>query len=79
VPFRDKHPSVSIGFSRFPELCPKHCNLAGSRGTHTVSVLVIHQNITLKVQGAHLTANFNAKNLKKMEFSTESEMCISTV
>jgi hypothetical protein len=53
---------VSIGFSKFAELHPKHCILAGARGTYTVCVCVIHQNITLMVQGAHLTADLNAKN-----------------
>jgi hypothetical protein len=38
---------------------------------------VIHQNITLIVHGAHLTADFNAKNLEKIVCSTESEMCFS--
>jgi hypothetical protein len=48
--------------------------LAGARGTHTVYVWVIHQNITFMVQGAHLTADFNAKKkLEKMVCSTESE------
>lgn len=53
-----EHRTVSIGFSTFAELLPEHYIIAG--GTHTVCVCVIHQNITLTVQGAHLTAHFNA-------------------
>jgi hypothetical protein len=63
VAFHEKHPSISFGFPELTDLFAKHCILAGSRWAHTVCVFVIHQNITLMVQGAHLTAYFNAKNL----------------
>jgi hypothetical protein len=65
VAFCEKHLTVSIGFSKLTEICPKHCIPAGARGTHTVCVCVIHQNIILMVQGAHLTADSNAKYLLK--------------
>jgi hypothetical protein len=38
VAFCEKHTTISIGFSKLAELCPKHCILAGARGTHTVCV-----------------------------------------
>jgi hypothetical protein len=79
VAFCEKHPTVSNGFSKLAELCPKHCILVGARGTHTVCVYVIHQNRTLIAQRAHLTSDFNTKNLEKIVCSTESEMCFNTV
>ena len=36
--FIEKHPAASIGFSKFAELQPKHCILAGASGTHSVFV-----------------------------------------
>jgi hypothetical protein len=65
VAFHEKHPTVSIEFCKFAELCPKHCILTGERGTHTVCVSVIHHNVTFMVQRAHLKGNFNIKDLKK--------------
>lgn len=32
--FKDKFPSMKIGFSKFAELRPKHCMFAGQSGTH---------------------------------------------
>jgi hypothetical protein len=34
---------VKIGFSKFCELRPKHCILAGASGTHSVFVHTIYQ------------------------------------
>jgi len=36
-----------IGFSKFADLRPKHCILAGASGTHSVCVCTIHQNVKL--------------------------------
>jgi hypothetical protein len=57
--FCEKHPTVSVRFSRFAELHPKYCILAGARWTHTICVCMIHQNITFMVHGTHLTGGFN--------------------
>ena len=45
--FKVKHPTDKIGFSKFADLQPKHCILAGASGTHTVCVCTIHQNVKL--------------------------------
>ena len=42
--FKDQFPVEKIGFSRFAELRPKRCVLAGASGTHVVCVCTIHQN-----------------------------------
>ena len=36
--FKEKFPDLKIGFSKFAELRPKHCLLAGASGTHSVCV-----------------------------------------
>ena len=45
--FKEKLPDQKIGFSKFAELRPKHCILAGASGTHAVCVCTIHQNVKL--------------------------------
>ena len=58
--FKDQFPVEKIGFSRFAELRPKHCVLAGASGTHAVCVCTIHQNTKLMMIGGKLeevTAN----------------------
>ena len=45
--FKQKFPDQKVGFSKFAELRPKHCILAGASGTHSVCVCTIHQNVKL--------------------------------
>ena len=52
--FKGKHPLEKIGFSKFAELRPKHCVLAGASGTHAVCVCTIHQNIKLMMIGGKI-------------------------
>ena len=56
--FKEKHPAASIGFSKFAELWPKHCILAGASGTHFVCVCTIHQNIKLMLHTFKLPSPF---------------------
>ncbi len=53
--FKDKFPTLSIGFSKFAELRPRHCVLAGASGTHSVCVCTIHQNVKLMMIGGRLS------------------------
>ena len=62
--FKDKHPSVKIGFSKFTELRPRYCVLTGASGTHSVCVCTIHQNVKLMILGAKLP------ELSSSEFKT---------
>ena len=58
--FKEMFPTKTIGFSKFAELRPKHCVLAGASGTHAVCVCTIHQNVKLMMVGgkvADLTAD----------------------
>ena len=54
--FKILHPDVKIGFSKFAQLRPKECVLAGSSGTHSVCVCVLHQNAKLMMAGGRLEA-----------------------
>ena len=53
--FKTKQPSIKVGFSKFAELRPKECILAGGAGTHSVCVCTIHQNIKLMILGSVLS------------------------
>lgn len=74
--FKDTYPSVNIGFSKFAELRPKNCVIAGSSGTHCVCVCTLHQNIKLMIIGA----NLQKIKLKENEKSLDSyKSCISKI
>ena len=45
--FKEKHPTDKIGFSKFADLRPKHCILAGARGARTVCVLPVTKMLNL--------------------------------
>ena len=49
--FVSRHPDMKIGFSKFAELRPKECVIAGSSGTHSVCVCTTHQNVKLMMVG----------------------------
>ena len=53
--FKDTHPTECVGFSKFAELRPKQCVLAGASGTHSVCVCTIHQNVKLMIIGSNLS------------------------
>ena len=52
--FKDNYPGLRIGFSKFAELRPKNCILAGSSGTHSVCVCTTHQNFKLMLTGCNI-------------------------
>ena len=47
--FKEKHPNINIGFSKFCALRHKYCVLADSRMNHSVCVCSAHQNAVLLV------------------------------
>jgi hypothetical protein len=47
VAFKQKYESCKIGFSKFCELRPPWCITVGARGTHSVCICEIHQNVKL--------------------------------
>lgn len=52
--FKSKFPNIKIGFSKFVELRPKNCIIAGASGTHSVCVCTAHQNMKLMFSGGKL-------------------------
>ena len=52
--YKEKFPETKIGFSKFAELRPAQCVLAGASGTHSVCVCTIHQNIKLMFIGSKM-------------------------
>ncbi|KAG8234753.1 hypothetical protein J437_LFUL009992 [Ladona fulva] len=50
--FKEKHTVVKISFSKFAELRPKNCILAGASGT--VCVCAIHGNVKLMIDGSKI-------------------------
>ena len=54
--FKTLHPDIKVGFSKFAELRPKECVLAGATGTHSVCVCTIHQNVKQMMAGVQLKA-----------------------
>lgn len=52
--FKEKYPQYPIGLSKFAELRPKWCVLAGASGTHSVCVCTTHQNVKLMIDAVNL-------------------------
>jgi hypothetical protein len=82
--FKERNPLVKVGFSKFADLHPKQCVIAGATGTHSVCVCTIHQNAKLMFVGAELgqlTANDDTpiKNVRHcvafMECNPASQKC----
>ena len=63
--FKNQFPNEEIGFSKFAELRPRHCVLAGASGTHSVCVCTIHQNVKLMIQGMKLS-DFSASGITSL-------------
>ena len=62
--FKVEYPSFPIGLSKFAELRPKWCVLAGSSGTHSVCVCTIHQNFKAMIDAADLPKLTKNKEIK---------------
>lgn len=58
VEFKNKHLECGIQRSKFCEMKPKWCILAGASGTHTVCVCLYHQNVKLMIEGAKLNVDY---------------------
>lgn len=76
--FKTKYPLQKIGFSKFADLRPKNCVIAGGSGTHVVCVCTIHQNVKLMIAGGNLNTIIlqgHAKPLKTYHDCLEKIMC----
>lgn len=72
--FKDNFPNIKIGFSKFAELRPKHCILAGQSGTHSVCVCTTHQNVKLMMENAKLNTVTNG-SLKSYKHCIAQMLC----
>lgn len=52
--FKQQYPEVNISLSKFAQLRPCNCVLAGASGTHTVCVCVHHENVNLMLDGLNI-------------------------
>lgn len=59
--FQENFPNIKVGFSKFAELRPKNCVLAGQSGTHTVCICTIHQNVKLMVENCKINSITNGQ------------------
>lgn len=54
IQFKKQYPEHPIGLTKFAELRPKWCILAGAPGTHSVCVCTIHQNFKAMIDSINL-------------------------
>ncbi|KAJ8672060.1 hypothetical protein QAD02_003319 [Eretmocerus hayati] len=52
--FIQEYPDKRTGISKFTQLRPKHCVIAGSSGTHVVCVCVHHENVKLMLDSINI-------------------------
>ena len=57
--FKKKYPDIKIGFSKFASLHPKWCISVGPKGTHSVCVCTIHQNLKLMLSAVSLSKHYH--------------------
>ena len=72
--FKEKHPAASIGFSKFAELRPKHCILAGASGTHSVC---LYHPPKCQVNAACFEATFTIHYLSRVLSQADLQSCHS--
>ena len=71
--FKEKHPNVNIGFSKFCAMRPKWCVLAGSKMTQSVCLCCANQNAVLLVVAMDWDLAY--KDLVNL-YNPESNKCI---
>ena len=73
--FKEKHPNVNIGFSKFFVLRPKQCVLADSKINHSVCVCSTHPNVKLLVDAMDWDLAYKDL-IEKIVYNPESNKCI---
>lgn len=61
--FKDKNPTLKVGFLKFAELRPKNCVQAEATGTRSVCVCKTYQNFKLMLENAKLSSITNGELL----------------
>ena len=73
--FKSKNQNVKIKFSKFAELRPKECVLAGGVGIHYVYICTIHQNMKLMIVGDQLGTLTNGEKHHLIDY----HQCIDAI
>ena len=74
--FKEKHPNVNIGFSKFCALRPKWCVLAGPEKWLTLFTFCsAHQNVVLLIDAMDWDVTYKYL-MKRVVCNTESNKCI---
>ena len=75
--FKQKYPQVKIGLSKFCQLRPKECITVGARGTHSVCVCTLHQNLKLMLFALPTEGKVTYHDLmEKLVCNVESKECM---
>jgi hypothetical protein len=74
--FKTKNPNIKIGFSKFSQLRPKWCILAGAAGTHSVCVCTIHQNVDLMLEAIKINRKEVTTLISMMVCDRQNEDCM---
>ena len=70
--FKEKHPNVNIGFSKFCVLRRKWCDLVSLKMSNSVCACSAHQNVVLLVDAVDWDLTYKDL-IKKIVCNTESE------
>ena len=73
--YKERFPDHNIGFSKFCSLRPKWCILAGPKGTHSLCVCTIHQNVKLMLSAIGLERTYH-EIIEMIVCSRESKICM---
>ncbi|XP_047129865.1 uncharacterized protein LOC124809907 [Hydra vulgaris] len=73
--YKIKYPEHKIGFSKFCSLRHKWCILAGPKGTHSVCVCTIHQNVKLMLSAVGLEMSYH-EIIEMIVCSRKSKVCM---
>ncbi|MES9880157.1 MAG: hypothetical protein ABW185_04670 [Sedimenticola sp.] len=75
--YKAKYPHDKIGLSKFCTLRPQHCITVGCRGTHSVCVCTIHQNVKLMISALPSETAVTYHDLMaKLVCSVDSNLCM---
>ena len=73
--YKLKYPENKNGFSKFASLCPKWRILVGPKGTHSVYVCTIHQNVKLMLSPTDLEKSHHDL-IEMMVCGRQSKICM---
>ena len=73
--YRGTYPEDKAAFSKFASLRPKWCTLVGPKGSHSVCVCSIHQNLKLMLSAIGLEKSYHTL-IKKIVCSRETKICM---